>query len=161
VRRSLLLLPLLLAVACGGPDPEEPLPDGIYEVLAVAPYRAGLPHRGPDDRALVHDRKYVAAEPAPPPEYLLLRVKGHVPLDLAAAPRTDDDSGRPRLLLDLDEEAAEALTELTTRARRAAVVIGGDVVTMHSIRAPIRDGHLQITCCAQGALERLLAALGD
>jgi hypothetical protein len=145
------LLPLVFALACACADSSPAptpvaLPDGVYEVLAVEGDRAALPAPGPETRVLIHDRKYLRGGSEEPPDYLLLRVPGYAPLDLARPPTQGMTEGRPVLLLALEEDAGKALTELTSRAERAAVVIGGDVVTVHRIRVPIEGGHLQISC---------------
>ena len=149
------LLPLVFALACAcacacadSSPVATPavLADGVYEVLAVERDRAALPEPDSDTRVLIHDRKYLRGGADEPPDYLLLRVPGYAPLDLARPPTQGMTEGRPVLLLALEEDAGKALTELTSRAERAAVVVGGDVVTVHRIRVPIEGGHLQISC---------------
>ncbi len=154
MRRRRVPLPLLLLLfavlgACADGDsvgtPDE-LADGVYEVLAVHRERAPLSGEGPDTRVLVHDHRYVQGGADEAPDYVLLRLPGHAPLDLARPPTPGEADGRPVLLLTLEPEAGQALEDLTSRAEHAAVVIGGRVATVHRIRVPIKGGTLQVSC---------------
>jgi len=143
------LLPLLavLLVGCAGPEPQsDELPDGVYEVLAVERDAADLPAADAESRVLLHDRRFVQGGAEVPPDHVLVRLPGFAPLELAEAPTPGQADGRPVLLLTLSPAAGQALTELTTRAEHAAVLIGGQVVTVHRIRAPIEGGTLQVSC---------------
>jgi hypothetical protein len=147
-------LPLLLLLfaslgACADPDTVETpdgLADGVYEVLAVEREREALPAERPDTRVLVHDHRYVQGGSEQAPDYVLLRLPGYAPLDLARPPAPGESEGRPVLLLNLEPAAGKALEDLTSRAEHAAVVIGGQVVTVHRIRVPIEGGMLQVSC---------------
>jgi len=146
--RLLMLLAVLL-LACGGPEPlggSDAPPDGVYEVLAVEREAGALPAADAESRVLLHDRRYVRGGADLPPDHVLLRLPGFAPLELAQPPEHGETDGRPALLLTLTPSAGQALTDLTTRARHAAVVIGGQVVTVHRIRTPIEGGTLQVSC---------------
>ena len=147
---TLLGLALALAPGCGDPSPPPrdaaALPDGVYEVLAVAPTPAELPAGGPDSRVLPFDHAYLQGGAELPPEHVLLRTIDAAPLDLAEAPSEGAMGGRPVLLLTLEAEAGAALERLTAKAKRAAVVVDGRIVTVHRIRVPIEGGRLQVSC---------------
>jgi preprotein translocase subunit SecD len=66
-----------------------------------------------------------------------------------------------RIQLKLKPKAAQALEDLTRGhlGRQVAIVIGGEVVTMHKVRTVIKGGDVQITSCAPGAAEYLLKQL--
>ena len=66
-----------------------------------------------------------------------------------------------RILLKLQPKAATALERLTSEriGREIAIVLRGDVVTMHKIRTVIKGGEVQITSCAAGAADYLLEQL--
>ncbi len=142
---------VLLAGACGCSDPE-PVPppaalkDGVYEVLAVEGDPGALPTPDAETRVLTYDRQFIAGGSQLAPEYVLLRVRGHAPLELAKPPTEGEADGRPALLLTLRPEAGKTLAALTSKASRAAVVIGGTIVTLHRVRAPIEGGRLQVSC---------------
>ena len=147
---ALRFLAVLLAGACvcgcRGTSPPPALDNGIYEVLAAAPDPARLPAPDADTRVLVFDRQFVRGGSEIPPEHVLVRIPGHAPLDLARKPEVTGGKESPRLNLQLRPAAADALTKLTTRARRAAVIIDGKVVSVHGIKVPIEGGALQVSC---------------
>lgn len=149
MRTYSLLFLLVCLVGCADSQPvtqEAALEDGVYEVLAVERDRASLPKPDADARILVFDRQFIKGAEDMPPAYLLLRVSGHAPLDLAKPPTQGEANGRAMLLLNLKPEAAKTLQTLTSKAERAAVVVGGQVVTVHRIRVPIEGGGLQVSC---------------
>jgi preprotein translocase subunit SecD len=45
------------------------------------------------------------------------------------------------------------------RGKQIAIVLGGEVVTMHKVREAIKGGEVQITSCAAGAAGYLLKEL--
>ena len=115
---------------------------------------------------LVHRHRYDESGSDEPPEYLVVHREPSVYLDLARAPeRTLNDDGSTVVGLQLTPEQALRLEEVTrTHADqliRMAVVVGGEVVTMHKIRDTIAGGALQIFCCAQGACDFLYRQLTE
>lgn len=167
MRRPVCLLAALLVVGpCGpllgqGKSPTTP-PDGVYAVLResvkekdVLPLKAG-------EVLLVHRHRYEKAGEKERPRFLTVRSAPDVKLDLAAGPKTvkDGDDG-VRILFKLRPAAAKALRRLTTDrlGKQVAVVVGGEVVTMHKIRGVIADGDVQITSCVPGAAKYLLDQL--
>ncbi|MHC4940733.1 MAG: hypothetical protein ACYTHK_17470 [Planctomycetota bacterium] len=136
MRWVLFLLPAWIACAA-------PLPNGVYEVRASG---AEPPAADAQSRVLVFDRQFIRGGDEIPPEYVLLDTTGYAPLDLAEPPEQAEVNGRAVLLLTLTPDAGRALTELTTHAERAAVVVGGEVVTVHRVRVPIEGGRLQVSC---------------
>jgi hypothetical protein len=66
-----------------------------------------------------------------------------------------------RILLKLQPKAATAFERLTSEriGKQIAIVVGGEVVTMHKIRAAIKGGDVQITCCAAGSAKHVLEQL--
>jgi preprotein translocase subunit SecD len=66
-----------------------------------------------------------------------------------------------RILLKLQPKAAVALERLTSQrvGEHVAILIGGEVVTTHTIRTTIKGGDVQITSCAAGAANYLLEQL--
>ena len=147
--RALTSILFLFLCGCAEPDAEitpDPLPDGVYEVLAVEAEASALEADGPGTRVLPFDHAFLRGGEEEPVEFVLLRTEGAAPLDLAEAPTSSTMGDRPVLLLRLDEPAGAALKALTARARRAAVVVNGAIVTVHRIRVPIEGGRLQVSC---------------
>ena len=49
-------------------------------------------------------------------------------------------------MITLEPEAGRALETLTGRIDQAALVVQGQIVTVHRVRVPIEGGKLQVTC---------------
>jgi hypothetical protein len=138
------LMPILfLAAGCAA---SRPLADGVYEVRAVMPTADALPRAGADERVLLFDRQFLREGEAMRPAHVLVRTTGFAPLTLAAPPVEGEANGRAVLQVTLTPEAARALTRLTSRADRAAVIVDGAIVTVHRVRVPIEGGQLQVSC---------------
>lgn len=133
------------------------LPDGLYKVLAF-PAPPGPP-------SLLYDPRRADASSSALPSWIHLDVTDYVPLVLGAPPTAlVEPDGRLRLAVSLTREHVDTLAAFTRRnvGGRAAIVLDGDVVTVHKQRSVITDGRMQITRCTDRACERLLTRLvGD
>ena len=92
----------------------------------------------------------------------MVRTVADVELDLAGDPKAVKEGDEVvRILLKLEPKAATALEHLTRNpdGREVAIVLGGEVVTVHKIRDTIRGGEVQITSCAGGAASYLFKQL--
>jgi hypothetical protein len=138
------------------------LPDGVYAVLRDGPEETDvLPLRDGEVLA-VNRHRYLKADAKEPPRYLVVRSAPDVDLALAGEPKTIKEGEEiVGLLLKLQPKGAMALERLTTDnlGKSITIVIGGEVVTMHKIRAVIKGGDVQITSCAPGAANYLLEQL--
>ncbi len=139
-----------------------PLENGVYAVLREGLTRAAAEAGKAQHAVLVYDQKYSDADKEEPPRYVSLDTSFFVPLILAGPPDAHkDDRGRTLLNVTLAPEHVKTLEEFT-RAHlegRVAIVIGGDIVTMHKVRSVIRDGKAQITRCGDDACKTLLLKL--
>jgi preprotein translocase subunit SecD len=170
MRRSacLLVAALLIvthALAWGreqAPKSAKALPDGVYAVL-----REGLTEKDmlplQDTEALAVNRhRYLKKDKQEPPRFLVVRGTPDVELNLAGEPKAVEEGGEVvRILLKLQPKAATALERLTTvhREKQIAILIGGEVVTVHKVRNVIKGGDVQITSCAAGGANYLLEQL--
>ena len=169
MRRSACLLAVVLLAGGSAPagakdnKPEsaKKLPDGVYAVLRDSDKEKDvLPLK--DGEALVVDRhRYAKKDDQQPPRYLVVRSTPDVDLDLAGAKADKDGEDVVCISLKLQPKAARALGQLTSdrATRQVAIVIGGEVVTVHKVREAIKGGEVQITSCAAGAAEHLLEKL--
>ncbi|MEM7262010.1 MAG: hypothetical protein AAF488_08460 [Planctomycetota bacterium] len=84
------------------------------------------------------------SELRPDPEWLVLPSTPSVPLELMEPPTVEEGA----LFVTLTESAGRQLFEFTQRSvgRPVAVVIGGEIVTVHVIRTALTGGQLQISC---------------
>jgi preprotein translocase subunit SecD len=97
-----------------------------------------------------------------PPRFLVVHSKPEVALDLAEKPKAvKEGEEMVGIRLKLQPKAAAALERLTRdhQGRQVAIVVGGEVVTVHKIREVIKGGDVQITSCAAGGAKYLLDQL--
>ena len=68
----------------------------------------------------------------------------------------DPQSGKPWLRFRLGEDEARAIEEFTRvpAGRAIAVVVGGQVASLHKVKVPIRTRDLQLSCCNPRACDR-------
>jgi preprotein translocase subunit SecD len=144
------------------PQSPKKVPDGVYAVLReslkekeVLPLKEG-------EVLLVHDARYLKKDEKEPPRFLVVRSAPDVVLDLAGKPKAVKEGTEVvRISLKLQPKAAAALERLTRDhlGRQVAIVLGGEVVTMHKVREVIKGGDAQISCCAAGSANYLLEQL--
>jgi preprotein translocase subunit SecD len=138
------------------------LANGVYAVLGEGLTPGAVEAGRVPHAVLVYDRKYSDADRTERPKYVSLDTSFFVSLVLAGRPDArKDNSGRTLLNLTLAREHVKTLEEFT-RAHldgRAAIVIGGEIITMHTIRSVIKDGKAQITRCGDDACKALLLEL--
>ncbi len=164
---SLLAIALLTGgiASSHGQDKSPPakgLPDGVYAVLRESLKEKEVRPLKDKEALAVYNHKYLKKEDKEPPQFLVVRTTPDVVLDLAAAPKAEKKGDNVlRIGLKLKPKAAEALERLTANNldKHVAVIIGGEVVTMHKIRAVIKGGNVEITSCAPGAANYLLEQL--
>jgi preprotein translocase subunit SecD len=144
------------------PDSPKKPPNGVYAVQRdglkekdVLPLKEG-------EVLLVHAHRYLKKGEDEPPRYLVVRPAPDVELDLTGEPKVVKEGDEVvRILLKLQPKAAAALERLTRDhlGREVTIVLGGEVVTTHKVREPIKGGEVQITSCAPGAAGYLLKQL--
>jgi preprotein translocase subunit SecD len=142
--------------------PPKRVPDGVYAVLRENAKEKDLLPLKDGEVLLVDRQRYQSKDAKVPPRFLVVHAAPEVTLDLAAKPKADKDGDEiVRILLTLRPKAATALERLTGQriGKHVAIVVGGEVVTVHQVRAAIRGGQVQITCCAPGSAKHLLEQL--
>ena len=156
--------PVLLAaaIAASAAPPPTKLPDGVYVV-----HRDGLSRQKQlpleaGERLVEHHHRYLAKREGQPPRFVVVGRAPDVPLDLEGEPAAIKNGAEVvGISLKLKPKAAEALAKVTAdnRGGQVALLIGGEVVTMHKVREPIRGGDVQITSCAPNGASFLLEQL--
>ncbi len=138
------------------------VPDGLYPVLYDgSSYRFDGPEDSPK---AVLPFSSLFAEELDTLRWITILADDFVPLFLSKSPEssaaTDD---KLNLMLTLTEEAGAMLKHFSERYldRRVAIVIDGEVVSMHGIREPITGGLLQISWCGENACRVLQSKLQD
>jgi preprotein translocase subunit SecD len=144
------------------PAPSKKLPDGVYAVQRESlKEKDVLPLKEGEVLAVDHHR-YVKTDKKEPPRFLVVRSAPEVTLDLASEPQAVKEGGEiARILLKLKPPAAMTLERLTRNqeGKQIAIVLAGEVVTVHKVRGVIKGGDVQITSCAEGAAGFLLEKL--
>ena len=170
MRRSARLLAALLFIGSNAlvwgqdktPKSAKKPPDGVYAVLRESLQEKDvLPLKG-GELLVVHRHRYLKKDDREPPRFLVVRAAPDVALDLTGEPKAVKDGEEVvRISLKLQPKAATALERLTSDrlGKQVAIVLGGEVVTMHKVRGVIKGGDAQITCCAAGAAKYLLEQL--
>jgi hypothetical protein len=111
---------------------------------------------------LPYDDRYSEPSERGPRTYVAIDTTSWVPLILEGLPEArPDGSGRTLLGVTLQERYVKPLEDFTTRhlGGRVAILLDGEIVTMHKIRAIIREGKIQITRCDDNACEVLFTKL--
>jgi preprotein translocase subunit SecD len=154
----------LASMSSGGEDlpARKKLPDGVYAVERLGDREKDLHPLKEGEVLAVNRHRYLKAEAKDPPSYLVVHANPDVSLHLAGEPQADKDGEEVvSIRLKLKPKAAAALEELT-RARRGkqlAIVVDGEVVTVHKIREVIANGDVQITSCSPGGANYLMKQL--
>lgn len=139
-----------------------PKKSGIYAVLrqGATPDEA----RGGDTGCVVvpYHKQYTDAGPSETMEYVAIDPSAFVPMILEGAPiAKKDEGGKTILSVTLKKEYVKPLEDFT-RAHlggKIAILVDGEVVTIHKVRSVISEGQFQVTRCTDNACEVLRAKL--
>jgi preprotein translocase subunit SecD len=132
------------------------LATGVFDTLAAAKASS----RG--SRIVTDHHVYEPPSERAAPRYVAIDTTEHVPFILESAPATTDDpSGRTLLSITLDAKYKKKLTEFTTRYldKSVAILVGGELVSVHKIRSVIPEGKLQVTSCGADVCKVLYSKL--
>jgi preprotein translocase subunit SecD len=168
VRFACLLAPVVLlgSQAFAWPQDKAPaakkLSDGVYAVKRDSVDKKDVLPLGAGESLVVDRHRYVKKGDSEPPRFVVVGQAPDVALDLDGKPKAIREGKEiVGITLTLRPKAAKALERLTgdRRVRQVAIVIGGEVVTMHKVREAIKGGKVQITSCAPKAAAYLLEQL--
>jgi len=144
------------------PESPKKAPDGVYAVLRESLQEKDVLPLKDGEVLIVNRHRYLKRADHEPPRFLVVRAAQDVALDLAGEPKAVKDGDEVvRIFLKLQPKAATALERLTSDrlGKQVAIVLGGEVVTMHKVRGVIKGGEVQISNCAVGAANYLLEQL--
>jgi hypothetical protein len=136
--------------------------DGVYAVLRESLLEKDVLPLKDGEVLVVHHHRYLKKDDKEARRFLVVRAAPDVDLDLDDEPKAAKEGEEVvRIFLKLQPKAATALERLTTDrlGEQIVIALGGEVVTMHKIREPIKGGDVQITSCAAGAAKFLLEQL--
>jgi preprotein translocase subunit SecD len=144
-------------------EPKKKLQSGLYKVLREgADEKAVLPTKD-DETVAVNNHRYLKKDAKEPPVYLVVHKQPEVALVLAEAPKVVKDEKGLQIRLQLHADQAKTMEQFTrdNKGNHLAVIIGGEVVTVHKIRDVITGGAVQVTNCNEEAGAYLLKQLQD
>jgi hypothetical protein len=137
-------------------------PNGIYAVIREDSTRAGALSGNPSHIVLIYDGRYVDSTQTESPRYITVDSSFFVPLILEGPPDAKmDGHGHTLLSVSLSQKYAGLLEQFTKAhlGGRVAIVLDGEVITMHRVRSVVQRGKFQITRCYDNACEVLRAKL--
>lgn len=164
MKKMMILFIVILFVGCSKhvskTDIAEINPDGIY--LVINEYEINEKFQIDNDSLSVIE--YSDLFDQNEKNFFAISKYEYVPLVLATNPATEEqEDGRKRLFLQLTKGAGKRLEKFTKKhiTKKAAIVIGNKVITVHKIRTVVDGGKLQITRCTDNACEVLYMELQD
>lgn len=134
------------------------MPDGLYRVVRISPEKSTLEPLGSGEELLVNDFHFLEPAERQTTEYVVLQATPFIPFVLAQNPIKDKDTqGKPKLFLQLSDEQIKPLEDFTRKytGGKVAIVIGGDIVTIHKVREAITGGRIQITRCTDNGCQAI------
>lgn len=136
--------------------------DGLY-VVEKLEIKKGYKEKS-KQKQIVHFNPQFTLEN--PDEYgpIVIWKNDYVPLDLSKEPETQQQTDEKKLLLlKLTDKASEKLKAFSTKnlMKHVAIIVNGDVLTVHKIKEPLTSGLMQITRCNDNACEQLYKVLKD
>lgn len=137
--------------------------DGIYLIDRSGDDLQALLPASDSEKVITFNQEFID-KTDPGVKYLVINTKEFVPLKLNAEPVTEEQPDkRKKLLLSLTQDAKIALAEFTEKNmnRLTSIVVGGQALTMHKVKAVIDSGQLQISRCTDNACELLYVELKD
>jgi preprotein translocase subunit SecD len=143
------------------PSPKK-VPNGVYAVLRESLKEKDVLPLKEREVLVVHNARYLKKDDKEPPRFLVVHSSPDVVLDLASKPKAVKEGTEVvRISLKLQPKAAAALERWTRDhlGRQVAIVLGGEVVTMHKVREVLKGGDVQVTCCAPGSANYLFEQL--
>lgn len=95
---------------------------------------------------------------------LVLDTSTFVPLELASEPELIPQAdNKKKIQLSFSRMASDRLASFTSKnlMKQATLVVDGEALTVHKIRAAITGGKMEITRCGDNACEKIYVALKD
>jgi len=154
----------VLETAARSAQPVKPaaLANGVFAVLAESTVKPAAKPGDGSRATLFYEQKYAKPGRKEPARFVTLDTAFFVPLVLAGPPAPIKDSlGQTALSAKLAPAHVKSLEGLT-RAQlngKVAVVIGGEIITMPTVRSVITGGDVMISGCQNDGCEALRTQL--
>lgn len=161
--KKLFILILFTIFATAISFSQNKLNDGLYLVNRIDTIAGQTSELSVNERDVYFSKMF---EEYNTDEYarIIIDITQYVPLELETLPKTEQQTeDKKKLLLSLTKEASEQLESFTTKhlMRMVTLLVDGEALTLHKIKAAITGGQLQITRCNDNACETLFVKLKD
>jgi preprotein translocase subunit SecD len=163
LRLLLFFLTALIGQSHSQVDLQNTTRDGLYRVIRIDTSETQLNTLMPDEKALFFSQMFEDYNGTEYSRIVIDRTE-FVPLELEESPKTEAETDqKKKLLLTLTPEASEQLKAFTEKyvLQRVALVVDGEVLTIHKIKVALTSGLLQLTRCNDNACELLNVKLRD
>ena len=141
---------------------DKKLGNGFYLVVREGADKKSLAPLSKTEHIILNDGHFLEKAERNPPAYIVVNTRDFIPITLSDAPKKEtDDKGKPKLNLQLATSQIAPLEEFsrTNLGRTIAIVVDGQVVTCHKIKAVITGGKIQITRCSDSGCTILYSVL--
>ncbi len=138
------------------------LQDGLYLVKRVIYDTTKI--KSKDASGSVHFNSLFVENAPEGAKALLLDTNNFVLLELASEPELiPQTENKKKIQLSFSRLASDRLASFTSNnlMKQATLVVDGEALTVHKIRAAITGGKMEITRCGDNACERIYATLKD
>lgn len=138
------------------------LANGLYLVVRQSKDKKDIEPVKAGELAVLYDYKLLEPAEREAPRFVVLNTEKFIPLSLSEQPgKKEDLKGKPMLHLSLSQDQIKPLEEFTetNKGGTIAIVIGGNIVTMHKIKEKITGGKIQITRCSDSGCAVLFTEL--
>lgn len=141
------------------------LQDGFYPILQASHDQYALAPRGPGERVVIHKHRFRPKQERPADRFLVVAAAPAISLRLAAPPTwAASDSPEAHFRLALSPDCADSVSQWAAEhaAEEIALLIGGEVTTVHPGSTLASPGELQIPCSLKRPCRQLQKRLqGD
>jgi hypothetical protein len=138
------------------------LPDGLYLVDEVV--KDSKQHPATSEKAFVHFNKLFQDNAPEGSKGLMVITTNFVPLELNEEPQlvTQADA-KKKIQLSFSKVAADKLTAFTSNnvMKQATIIIGGEALIIHKIRAVITSGKMELSSNYDDAYQHIYLLLKD
>jgi hypothetical protein len=158
----LALLCVIGAMAISQTAKKSHVANGIYAVLCEAPTAVEAGKGQESAAVLIYDGRYTDSSQVQNPSFVAVDATFFVPLIIEGTPDAQKDGrGHTLLGVSLKRKYAGVLERFTQVhiGGRVAIVLDGEVITMHKIKSIIKGGKFQLTRCYDNACEALQSKL--
>lgn len=146
---------------------ESELENGLYLVNRWTETKDDLIPLLGDERYFRYDENkffQLKDEEVEPIRHIGLSKTEFIPFDLKEKPQSiPQDDGRVQIDLKFSKKMARKLTPFSRKylGRQVAMVIGGEIITLHKVRSVISSDGIQISRCTDDGCQLIMSKFGD